>query len=193
MQFLTPDRVSALTNDLPLSNETKFDIVWTTQDSPLGPLLLATHDTALVRLAFAVEGFDRVLDELAQHCGTRTVRSGRTTDGVRRQLDEYFDGSRRTFDVRYSLELTRPGFRRTVQEHLPQIPYGQTTSYSSLAQISGSPKAVRAVGTACAHNPLPIVVPCHRVVRSDGSFGNYLGGAAAKRYLLSHEDAVAAS
>lgn len=193
MQFLTSDRVSALTNDLPLSNETKFDIVWTTQDSPLGPLLLATHDTALVRLAFAVEGFDRVLDELAQHCGTRTVHSGRTTDAVRRQLDEYFDGSRRTFDVRYSLELTRPGFRRTVQEHLPQIPYGQTTSYSALAQISGSPKAVRAVGTACAHNPLPIVVPCHRVVRSDGSFGNYLGGAAAKRYLLSHEDAVAAS
>jgi methylated-DNA-[protein]-cysteine S-methyltransferase len=105
------------------------------------------------------------------------------------QLDEYFDGRRRTFDLPLDWSLTR-GFRSTVLHQLPSIGYGTTASYAAVAGLAGSPKAMRAVGTACATNPLPVVIPCHRVVRSDGTMGDYRGGPAAKRALLDMEAAA---
>ena len=106
----------------------------------------------------------------------------------RPQLDEYFAGRRREFDLPIDLQLAH-GFRRTVLEHLLDIAYGTTASYASVAAASGSPAAARAVGSACAHNPLPLVVPCHRVVRSDGTIGQYGGGTEAKHALLALEAA----
>jgi methylated-DNA-[protein]-cysteine S-methyltransferase len=108
---------------------------------------------------------------------------------VARELDEYFAGRRTAFDVPLDLRLLR-GFRREVVLHLPDIAYGHTASYAEMAGLAGSPRAVRAVGTACALNPLPVVLPCHRVVRSDGSPGQYAGGAAAKLTLLDLETRV---
>jgi methylated-DNA-[protein]-cysteine S-methyltransferase len=104
-------------------------------------------------------------------------------------LEEYFAGRRTAFDIALDLRLST-GFRRAVLAHLPEIGYGRTESYAQVATAAGSPKAVRAVGTACARNPLPVVVPCHRVVRSDGSFGGYVGGPDAKQTLLSLETAA---
>jgi methylated-DNA-[protein]-cysteine S-methyltransferase len=109
-------------------------------------------------------------------------------DRAARQLDEYFAGRRRRFEVPVDLRLAH-GFRRTVLEHLPNIAYGTTATYAAVALAAGSPQAVRAVGSACARNPLPVVVPCHRVVRSDGTIGGYAGGSAAKHILLGLEAA----
>ena len=110
-------------------------------------------------------------------------------DGVAREIEEYFAGRRRTFDVPLDLRLSH-GFRRTILSHLPEIGYGKTTSYAAIAKAAGHPKAVRAAGSACASNPLPVVVPCHRVVRSDGTIGQYIGGVDAKRALLTLEEAA---
>ena len=166
-----------------------LDISYRTVDSPLGALLVATTPHGLVRLAFSSEDHDAVLAQLATTVSPRILASGRRTDAVARQLDEYFAGSRRSFDVAVDLQLVG-GFRRAVISHLSAIAYGSTESYAEVAAAAGSPKAVRAVGTACAHNPVPIVVPCHRVVRSDGSLGQYLGGAEAKATLLALEGAA---
>ena len=105
-----------------------------------------------------------------------------------RELDEYFAGRRRAFDVPLDWQLSA-GFRSTVLHHLPEIGYGHTATYAAVAELAGNPKAVRAVGSACATNPLPVVVPCHRVVRSDGTMGGYRGGLDAKRLLLAMEAA----
>ena len=128
------------------------------------------------------EDHDAVLRELATAISPRVLESGRRTDLVARQLGEYFDGQRRTFEVPVDLQLVQ-GFRRAVIEHLGQIPYGSTESYATVARAAGSAGAVRAVGSACGHNPVPVVVPCHRVIRSDGSFGQYRGGAEMKAAL----------
>lgn len=165
------------------------DVTWTTHDSPVGKLLLAHARGSLVRVAFEREGFDAVLQTLGERLGPRTLRAAQPSDAVRRQLDEYFTGSRSRFAVATDLRLSGAPFRRAVLSHLDDIPYGATASYAHLAASAGSPRAVRAVGSACATNPLPIVLPCHRVVRSDGSFGNYLGGADSKRFLLDLERA----
>jgi methylated-DNA-[protein]-cysteine S-methyltransferase len=164
------------------------DVAYRTIDSPLGPLLLAATERGLVRVAFALEDHDAVLQLLADKLSPRILRAPARLDTVARELDEYFAGSRRGFDVPLDFSLSR-GFRLTVLEHLPHIAYGSTESYAQVALAAGNPKAVRAVGTACASNPLPVVVPCHRVVRSDGSFGGYLGGPEAKRRLLELEAA----
>src|SRR5690606_33051107 len=110
-------------------------------------------------------------------------------DGAARELDEYFEGRRRSFDLPLDLRLST-GFRREVVNHLPSIGYGRTESYAQVAAAAGHPRAVRAVGSACATNPLPVVVPCHRVVRSDGTLGGYLGGPEAKTALLALEHAA---
>ena len=164
------------------------DVAYRTVDSPLGPLLLAATERGLVRVAFALEDHDAVLQLLADKLSPRILRAPARLDTVARELDEYFAGSRHAFDVPLDFSLSR-GFRLTVLEHLPHIAYGSTESYAEVALAAGNPKAVRAVGTACASNPLPVVVPCHRVVRSDGSFGGYLGGPEAKRKLLELEAA----
>jgi len=164
-----------------------LDLAYRTVDSAVGTLLLAATPRGLVRVAFTNEGHDNVLLTLSQQISPRMLEAPSRLDPVARQLDEYFTGRRHSFDVALDWSLSQ-GFRRTVLEHLnTDISYGATASYAALAQLSGSPRAVRAVGTACATNPIPIVVPCHRVIRSDGTVGAYRGGPVAKRVLLDLE------
>jgi methylated-DNA-[protein]-cysteine S-methyltransferase len=164
-----------------------LDIAYRTVDSAVGPLLLAATPLGLLRVAFANEGHDSVLQNLSARVSPRVLEAPTRLDPVARQLEEFFTGRRHRFDVALDWSLSH-GFRRTVLEHLnSDIGYGTTTSYAALARRSGSPNAVRAVGTACATNPIPIVVPCHRVIRSDGAIGAYRGGPAAKRVLLDLE------
>ena len=163
-----------------------LDVAYRTIDSPVGSLLLASTDAGLVRVAYAVEDHDAVLRQLADRVSPRLLRAPARLDGVSREIDEYFAGRRHGFDVPLDLRLAQ-GFRRTVLARLPEIAYGTTASYATVAALSGNAKAVRAVGTACARNPLPIIVPCHRVIRSDGMIGQYVGGSDAKRALLTLE------
>ncbi|WP_167043283.1 methylated-DNA--[protein]-cysteine S-methyltransferase [Salinibacterium sp. ZJ454] len=166
-----------------------LDIAYTVIDSPIGPLLLAATDKGLVRVGFEREGFDRVLDSLASRISPRILRAPTRLDAAARELDEYFAGRRTGFDLPLDYSLSS-GFRQTVQRHLSDIAYGTTETYKEVAEIVGNPKAVRAVGSACATNPLPVVVPCHRVLRTDGSLGGYLGGLEAKTALLTLEAAA---
>ena len=166
-----------------------LDVAYRVVDSPIGPLLIAASTTGLVRVAFERENHDAVLGQLADQISPRILHLPARTDAVARQLDEYFNGRRRTFDVPIDLQLVT-GFRRTVISHLSDIDYGSTASYKEVAVAAGNPGAVRAVGSACSHNPVPVVVPCHRVVRSDGAIGNYLGGVEAKAALLAMESAA---
>ena len=166
-----------------------LDVSYRTVDSPLGPLLLAATGEGLVRVAFSCEDHDAVLARLASDISPRILRTPRRLDEAAQQLDEYFAGKRRAFSVPVDLQLAH-GFRRSVLEHLRRIPYGDTRSYAAVARAAGNPSAVRAAASACSHNPLPLVVPCHRVVRSDGTAGEYLGGPEAKRALLAMEKAA---
>jgi methylated-DNA-[protein]-cysteine S-methyltransferase len=166
-----------------------LDVAVATADSPVGPLLLAATPAGLVRVAYAREDHDAVLQSLADRISPRVLRAPARLDAVVRQLDEYFAGRLRAFDLPLDLRLSG-GFRRAVLTHLRKVAYGTTASYAALATAAGSPRAVRAVGSACATNPLPVVVPCHRVVRSDGALGGYVGGPAAKRTLLELEAAA---
>ena len=166
-----------------------LDVAYRIVDGPVGPLLVAATELGVVRVAFAVEDHDAVLQGLADRVSPRILRAPRRLDAVAEQLDEYFAGTRTSFDVPLDWRLSA-GFRSTVLHHLPEIAYGHTASYAAVAQLAGNPKAVRAVGSACATNPLPVVVPCHRVVRSDGAMGGYLGGTEAKRTLLALEGAA---
>ncbi|MGH3426270.1 MAG: methylated-DNA--[protein]-cysteine S-methyltransferase, partial [Mycobacteriales bacterium] len=132
------------------------------------------------------EDHDRVLGVLAARISPRMLRAPRRLDAVARELEQYFAGQRTGFDLPLDFSLSS-GFRGTVQRYLSQIGYGRTQSYRQVAEIIGNPRAVRAVGTACATNPLPVVVPCHRVLRSDGTLGGYAGGLEAKATLLTLE------
>jgi methylated-DNA-[protein]-cysteine S-methyltransferase len=163
-----------------------LDVAYRTVDSPVGNLLLAATTVGLVRVAYDVEDHDAVLAKLASVVSPRVLRAPARLDDAARQLDEYFAKRRTAFEVPVDLRLAE-GFRRSVIEHLRDIGYGRRESYADVATAVGSPRAVRAVGSACAHNPLPVVIPCHRVVRSDGSTGQYVGGAAAKTTLLDLE------
>jgi methylated-DNA-[protein]-cysteine S-methyltransferase len=165
-----------------------LDVAYRTLDTPVGPLLLAATEDGLVRVAFASEGHDRVLETLAARVSPRILRAPARLDEAALEIDEYFAGRRRRFDLPLDYRLST-GFRRTVLGHLPMIDYGHTASYATVASDVGSPRAFRAVGTACATNPLPVVVPCHRVVKSGGDLGNYRGGPEAKRFLLQMEAA----
>ncbi|HTO00052.1 MAG TPA: methylated-DNA--[protein]-cysteine S-methyltransferase, partial [Microthrixaceae bacterium] len=165
------------------------DVAYTTVDSPVGKLLLAATLKGLIRVAFAVEDHDRVLEDLATRVSPRVLRSPKQLDTAARELEEYFDQTRKVFDLDLDLSLSH-GFHQLVQQRLPEIGYGQTCSYREMAERVGNPKASRAVGTACATNPLPVVVPCHRVLRSDGSLGGYIGGLDAKTTLLALEAAA---
>lgn len=192
-----PDPLAVPTDDLTrlharlaarAADEGVLDVAYRTVDSPVGPLLLAVTPVGLVRVAFAVQDHDAVLMDLAARISPRVLEAPARLDQAARELDEYFAGHRRAFDVPVDLRLLH-GFRRTVVEHLAALGYGSTASYAQVAAAAGSPRAVRAVGTACALNPVPVVLPCHRVVRSDGSPGRYAGGAAAKELLLAQERA----
>jgi methylated-DNA-[protein]-cysteine S-methyltransferase len=170
------------------ADEGLLEVAYRTVDSPVGTLLLAATADGLVRVAFDCEGHDAVLAALSAAVSPRILLAPKRLDAVTRELEEYFARRRRAFDVPLDRRLSS-GFRAQVLARLPQIEYGRTASYAAVAALAGNPRAVRAVGTACATNPLPIVVPCHRVVRSDGSTGQYRGGPAAKRALLALEAA----
>jgi methylated-DNA-[protein]-cysteine S-methyltransferase len=171
------------------AEEDLLDVAYRDLDTPLGRLLLASTPAGLVRVAFPVEDTEAVLASLAAQVSPRVLRAPARLDAVARELDEYFEGRRHAFDVPVDLQLAH-GFRRAVLERLVDVPYAGTVSYAELAARAGSPRAVRAVGTACALNPVPLVVPCHRVVRSDGTPGSYRGGPEAKRRLLALEAAA---
>ncbi len=165
-----------------------LDVAYRIVDTPVGPLLLAATEQGLVRVAYACEDHDAVLQRLAEKISPRVLAAPARMDPAARQLEEYFAGRRKQFELPLDHRLSS-GFRPDVLSHLPDIGYGSTASYGELAQLAGNPKAVRAVGTACGTNPLPVVVPCHRVVRSDGTPGGYVGGPEAKRTLLTLEAA----
>jgi methylated-DNA-[protein]-cysteine S-methyltransferase len=164
------------------------DVAWAVQDTPIGPLTLAATGEGLVRVGFG--GEDRVLDELATEVSPRVVRLPARLDDLRHQLDEYFAGRRHRFEVPLDRRLSH-GYRRRVLEALSEVPYGETVSYKDLAVRTGNPGASRAVGGAMATNPIPIVVPCHRVLRSGGALGGYGGGVDVKVWLLRLEGALA--
>jgi len=187
---VTEADLSALHDRLAVSAaaEGMLDVAYRTLDTPLGTLLLAATEQGLVRVAYATEDHDKVLTTIAKRISPRILHAPRRLDLAASEIDEYFAGQRRSFDLPLDLSLST-GFRRAVLSHLPDIGYGHTATYAAVAAAAGSPRAVRAVGTACATNPLPVVVPCHRVIRADGSFGGYLGGPAAKRALLELEAA----
>lgn len=165
-----------------------LDVAYRTVDTPVGALLLAATPAGLVRVAYPTEDHDAVLAMLSARISPRILAAPARLDAAVRQIDEYFTGARTHFDLPLDLRLTA-GFRRQVIEHLPAIGYGQRASYGAVAAAVGNPRAVRAVGSACAHNPLPVVIPCHRVVRGDGSIGQYVGGVTAKHTLLNLEAA----
>ena len=158
-------------------------VAYTPVDTPDGPLLLAATPEGRVRVAYATEDHDAVLQSLADRISPRVLRAPARLDAVVRQLEEYFAGRRTAFDLPLDFRLSA-GFRRDVLTHLREVAYGTTASYATLAAAAGSPRAVRAVGTACATNPLPVVVPCHRVIGADGSLVGFGGGLPRKRFLL---------
>lgn len=164
------------------------DIGYRTVDSPMGTLLLAATARGLLRIAFEVEGHASVLARLSDVVSPRIMALPGRLDRAALELDEYFSGTRQAFDLDLDLTLTQ-GFHHLVVTELRSVGYGQTLSYAALAGRIGHPTASRAVGAACGRNPLPIVVPCHRVLRSDGGLGGYLGGLPAKERLLRLEGA----
>jgi methylated-DNA-[protein]-cysteine S-methyltransferase len=170
------------------ADDDTLDLAYRTVDTPLGSLLLAATPAGLVRVAYESQDHDAVLATLASRISPRVLRAPGRLDAVAREIDDYFAGRRHAFGLPLDLQLAH-GFRREVLTHLRDIAYGSTASYAVVAAATGHPQAVRAVGTACAVNPLPIVIPCHRVVRSDGSIGAYVGGIGAKQTLLDLEAA----
>lgn len=185
-------RIADLTRSLArrAGEEGLLDVGYDVVDSPIGSLLVAATEEGLVRLAFDCEDRDAVLEELASTVSPRVLESPGRLQAATRQLDEYFSGRRREFDLVVDLRAVS-GFRREVLDRLRRIPFGSTATYAAIADSVGNPRAVRAVGSACARNPVPLVVPCHRVVRTDGNIGNYRGGTQAKRTLLEMESSVA--
>jgi len=169
-----------------------LDVAYRTLDTAVGPLLLAATPAGLVRVAYAVQNHDAVLADLAARVSPRVLQAPGRLDLAAHQLDEYLAGRRRTFELPLDLQLAH-GFRHTVLEHLRAVGYGRTVSYSELAADTNHPRAVRAVGTSCSTNPLPLVIPCHRVVRSDGTPGAYVGGPDTKRRLLQLETTTTTS
>ena len=163
-----------------------LDVAYSVIDTPLGDVLLVATERGLVRVAYSRQDHGAVLEEIAAKVSPRILEVPRRLEVAARQVTEYFEGSRTRFEIPLDLRMAS-GFRREVLAGLQLLDYGTTRSYAGVAASVGRPRAVRAVGTACALNPLPIVVPCHRVVRSDGTPGEYVGGPAAKRRLLELE------
>jgi methylated-DNA-[protein]-cysteine S-methyltransferase len=163
-----------------------LDVAYGTLDSPLGALTAFVTPDGLVRLSYPGEPIDRQLAELAAQVSPRILAAPERTDGVRRQLEEYFAGERHTFELRIDWRLLR-GFREAVLRATAAIPFGSVSSYREIATAAGSPNAYRAAGNALGSNPIPIVVPCHRVLHAGGGLGGYTGGLDRKRYLLGLE------
>ena len=166
-----------------------LDVAFGSLDSPLGSLLVAVTPRGLVRIAYSGEDEERVLAQLAERVSPRILHAPERTDAVRRELDDYFAGSRRAFAVPVDWSLVR-GFAQDVLRATAKVPFGQVTSYGRVAEAAGSARASRAAGNALGSNPIPIVVPCHRVLHADGGLGGYSGGLERKRYLLELEGSL---
>lgn len=166
-----------------------IDVAYVVDDSPVGRLLLAATGDGLVCLHYVNRDGDleHSLEQLASRVSPRVVRAPRRLDTTRRELDEFFGGRRRDFDIPLDYALVKPGFTRRVLEQTAQIPFGQTVTYKGVAGMAGNDRAFRAAGTALGSNPLPIVVPCHRVLHAGGGIGGYTGGLDIKRKLLAIE------
>lgn len=163
-----------------------LDIAYATADSPFGTLLLARTPQGLVRIGLPNEDAEALLAELAGRISPRVLEAPAGLDEERRELDDYFAGRRHSFELPIDWQLSH-GFHLRARREIAAIPYGQTRTYTDLARESGNERAVRAAGSACSRNPIPLVVPCHRVLRSDGSLGGYAGGLAMKEKLLQME------
>jgi methylated-DNA-[protein]-cysteine S-methyltransferase len=168
------------------SAEGLLDVAYTTTDSPYGPLLLASTPRGLVRLGLPNQDSEELLVELAERVSPRVLEAPAGFEETRRELELYFEGKLDHFDLPLDWSLS-DGFRLKVQRAIAGIPYGETRSYLEMATIAGNERAVRAAGTACGRNPLPVVVPCHRVLRSGGGLGGYGGGLEMKQGLLELE------
>jgi methylated-DNA-[protein]-cysteine S-methyltransferase len=166
-----------------------LDVAYATMDTPFGPLLVASTRQGLVKISFpSTYDTEETLEDLAARISPRVLEAPAQLDDVRRQLDLYFEGRLREFDLDLDWQLSR-GFRRRALRAIDRIPYGKTRSYTEIARSAGNERAVRAAGTACGSNPIPIVVPCHRVLRSGGGLGGYGGGLPMKEALLALERA----
>jgi methylated-DNA-[protein]-cysteine S-methyltransferase len=174
------------------AREGLLDVAYARVDSPVGPLIAARTPRGLARLAFEDfnGGLDAIVGALAERLSPRVLEAPAQLDDVRRQLDEYFTGRRDAFDLPVDLALVRTPFGRAVLRGTAAIPFGQTRSYSDMAGAAGNARAVRAAGTALGRNPVPIVVPCHRVLRLGGGLGGYTGGVEKKELLLRLEGAL---
>lgn len=168
------------------ATEGLLDVAYATVDSPFGPLLVATTPHGLVKLSLPSYDADETLEDLAMRISPRVLEAPARLEPVRRQLDQYFEGRLREFDLPLDWQLSRD-FRRRALRAINRIPYGKTRSYTQIARSAGNERAVRAAGTACGANPIPIVVPCHRVLRSGGALGGYGGGLPMKEALLEME------
>jgi methylated-DNA-[protein]-cysteine S-methyltransferase len=172
-----------------------IDIAYATVDSPFGELLVARTDRGVVRVALPIDRGrqrprDEVLEDLASKVSPRILESPQRLDEERRELEEYFEGRREHFEVPVDWALTPKGFRSRALHAVARIPYGNVKTYAEIAKSAGNPRAFRAAGTACGYNPVPLIVPCHRVVQSGGGIGNYGGGPEMKRALLDLEGAL---
>jgi methylated-DNA-[protein]-cysteine S-methyltransferase len=167
-----------------------IDVAYTSVESPLGPLVVAATPKGLVRVSYTeFRGEDEVLEELARRVSPRVLEAPARLDPVRRELDEYFKGRRQDFDVPIDWSYLA-GFTREVLRATARIGFGEVSSYAGVAAEAGSPRAVRAAGNALGANPMPVVVPCHRVLRSGGKLGGYTGGLERKEFLLRLEGAL---
>jgi methylated-DNA-[protein]-cysteine S-methyltransferase len=172
------------------SAEGLLDVAYATVDSPLGPLMVAGTPNGLVRLSYSEFRDDEaVLSDLARRVSPRVLEAPARVDRVRRELDEYFEGHRTKFELPIDWTLTR-GFTTEVLRATAAVGFGHTTTYSEVARTAGSPRAVRAAGNSLGSNPMPIVVPCHRVLRTGGGLGGYTGGLERKEFLLRLEGAI---
>jgi methylated-DNA-[protein]-cysteine S-methyltransferase len=167
-----------------------LDVAYTSVDSPLGPLVVAATPKGLVRVSYSeFRGEDEVLEELARRVSPRVLEAPARLDPVRRELDEYFEGRRHAFDVPIDWSYLA-GFTREVLRATARIGFGEVSTYAGVAAEAGSPHAVRAAGNALGSNPMPVVVPCHRVLRTGGTLGGYTGGLEKKEFLLRLEGAL---
>jgi len=172
------------------ADEGLLDVAYATLDSPVGELVVAATDRGLVRIGLPGEPLDSVLAQLADGVSPRVLSYPRRLDEARRELDQYFAGRREHFELAVDWRLSHPGFYRRVLRETAKVPCGERITYGQAAKRAGSPRAFRAAGTALGANPVPIVVPCHRVVRTGGDIGNYGGGPEMKRFLLELENAL---
>jgi methylated-DNA-[protein]-cysteine S-methyltransferase len=171
------------------AEEGLLDVAYASADSPFGPLLLAKTPRGLVRVGLPNQDADELLVDLAERVSPRVLEAPGELDEARRELDLYFEGKLERFDLPLDWRLSG-GFRQRVLRAINRIPYGQTRSYTEMARRAGNERAVRAAGTACGSNPIPLVVPCHRVLRAGGALGGYGGGLPMKEALLDLEGAL---